>query len=143
MYVETLKRYDRETVLEVIDDTRRNWISSYRALAANIRVPKILLWISTRSPQMKTSPDSVEGIFGRFPQMVNAEMLSAIADAFDDVAMAVSTEGMPAPLLSRFTGLPVSIKLDGGWLSSNGYYPSQQLHMRAAQALEPLVRKRL
>jgi len=141
LYREMLQQHDRGTVLQVIDDTRRNWIENYRLLAERIRVPKILLWISTREPEFQENPESVKGIFGEFPQMVNTRMFRSIADCFDEVAMAISTEGIPAPFWSRFTGLPIHIKINGGSSPVNSYYPSQQLHLRAAQSLEPLVRK--
>jgi hypothetical protein len=135
MYAELLRLHPRDEVIDVVSQTRRNWIDSYRALAAQIRVPKILLWVSTREPDFKETVKSVHGIFGKYPQMVNAHMLASITDSFDAVAMAVAPPETPA-LLSRFTGLPIDVE-------SAGYYPSQQLHIRAAQALEPLVRRYL
>lgn len=140
LYAEIIRNHDSATVLQLVNETRANWIESYRALAAEIHPPKILLWISTRPPEYDLSPSSVPGLFGGFPQMVNAEMLASIAPWFDRVAVVSSNEGMPAPLWSRFTGLPILIKRGDVTFTSNNYYPSQQLHMRAAQALEPLLR---
>ena len=143
LYEEMIRKHDSARVLEIVEETRRNWIESYRALAAEIHVPKILLWISTRRPGYELSTSSVHGIFGGFPQMVNEDMLATISPWFDRVAEVTSKEGMPAPLWSRFTGLPIRVKRGAATVASNKYYPSPQMHMRAAQALEPLLREYL
>ena len=143
LYAEIIRDYDSDAVLQVVNDTRQNWIASYRALAAEIRVPKILLWISTRPPEYELSTSSLRGVLGAFPQMVNAEMLAAITPSFDRVVVATSPDGMPTPFRSRFTGLPIRIMRHGELITSNRYYPSQHLHMRAAQLLEPCLREYL
>lgn len=142
VYAEMLREREVDEVLEVVEETRRNWIDSYKALAAEIKVPKILLWISTRQPDYDCSTSDVHRLFGGFPQLVNAEMLASAAQSFDRLAVATSNEGMPVPLWNRFKGEPARAR-PGAPLPSNNYYPSQQMHIRAAQVLEPLLQELL
>jgi hypothetical protein len=140
LYAEILRDRDAAEVLDVVEETRRNWVESYQALAAEIRVPKILLWFSTRSPEYDFSTSNVHRLFGGFPQLVNAEMLASAAQAFDRLAIATSNEGMPVRLWNRFTGEPARAARGDVAMTSNNYYPSQHMHIRAAQVLEPLLR---
>ena len=139
MYAELLRDHDASEVVDVVNETRKNWVESYKALADEIRVPKILLWISTRSPEYDFSTKNVHTLFGGFPQLVNAEMLAAAAQSFDRLAVVTSNEGMPVQLWNRFTGEPA--RAARGGMTSNNYYPSQHMHIRAAQVLEPLLQE--
>ena len=143
VYAEILRDYDAAEVLDVVNETRKNWVESYQALAAEIRVPKILLWFSTRSPEYDCSTSNVHSLFGGFPQLVNAEMVASAAQAFDRLAVATSNEGMPVALWNRFTGEPARAARGGVAKTSNNYYPSQHMHMRAAQVLEPMLQEYL
>ena len=143
MYEEILRNHDPSEVIDIVNETRKNWVESYKALADEIRVPKILLWISTRSPEYDFSTKNVHTLFGGFPQLVNAEMLASAAESFDRLAEVTSNEGMPVPLWNRFTGEPARAKPGGVPLPSNNYYPSQHMHIRAAQVLEPLLQEYL
>jgi hypothetical protein len=142
VYAEILRDYDAAEVLDVVNETRKNWVESYQALAAEIRVPKVLLWISTRSPEYDFSTSNVHALFGGFPQLVNADMLASAAQSFDRLAVATSNEGMPVPLRNRLTGEAARAK-PGVPLPNNNYYPSQQMHIHAAQVLEPLLQEYL
>ena len=139
VYAEILRDYDVAEVLDVVNETRKNWVEAYQALAAEIQVPKILLWFSTRSPEYDLSTSNVHKLFGGFPQLVNAEMLASAAQSFDRLAVVTSNEGMPVPLWNRFTGEPAREGHGAVPLPANNYYPSQQMHIRAAQVLEPLL----
>ena len=139
LYAEIIRDHDEAAVLEVVRETRQNWMDGYRALAAEIRVPKVLLWISMRSPEYELTTSTVHGLFGAYPQMVDAEMVATVAKEFDGLAVATSQDGMPTRFRSRFTGLQARVVRNGRETSSNNYYPSQQLHMLAAQTLEPML----
>lgn len=144
LYAEILRDHDASEVLDIVNETRKNWVESYKALAEEIRVPKILLWISTRSPEYDFSTSNVHRLFGGFPQLVNGEMLASAAESFDRLAEVTSNEGMPVPLWSRFTGEPARAARAGvAAMTSNNYYPSQHMHIRAAQVLEPLLQEYL
>lgn len=143
IYDELLRNHDAAEVLDIVNETRKNWVDSYRALAAEIRVPKILLWFSTRSPEYECSTSNVHRLFGGFPQLVNEEMLASVAPSFDRVAVATSNEGMPVTMWNRFTGGPARPRPGGAAVTSNNYYPSQHMHIHAAQVLEPILQEYL
>jgi hypothetical protein len=54
-YRELLANESVETVVAIVAETRENWVKSYSGLLEAIRVPKILFWFSTRSPDYEES----------------------------------------------------------------------------------------
>jgi hypothetical protein len=139
-YRELLENESVETVAAIVEETRENWIKSYSELFEAIRVPKILFWFSTRSPQYEESySGNIYEFFGEFPQLVNSAMVERIKPFADEYVECVSSRGLPQHLISRFTGNPTSIRhradLDGGWHEYNPYYPSPEMHAEAFEAL--------
>lgn len=148
-----------EYIKQLIHESREEWMKQYRILITNLRVPKILFWFSTRSPdyQVRYYSLSLKGILGDFPQLVNREMLTAITGLCDDYVECITNEGLPQVLRNRFTGQPARIPplfQDEGTLrldplrilrqiisrgSLQSYYPSQQMHERAAEVLERVL----
>ena len=65
----------------------------------------------------------------------------------DEYVECISTRGLPQPLISRFTGEPVSVMhradLGGGGRHFNPYYPSPEMHADAFDALEEACRDTL
>jgi hypothetical protein len=127
----------------VIEETRANWILSYRTLLEKITVPKILFYFSKRKPEYSPRYYSVNSLFGAFPQLVNQSMLDVLRPLADGWVECVSRRGSPQRLHSRFTGRPVAINLShdrpdfhGTW-RKNSYYPSPEMHEDAANALLP------
>jgi len=132
-------------VRRVVEETRRAWVESYRRLLARIDVPAILFWFSRRHPAYVASPRSVSSLFGAFPQLVNSEMVAEVRGLCDYYVECVTERGSPQPLMSRFTGKPVTVDpaLDrpdfaGPPWTHNRYYPSPEMHVDAAEALHSL-----
>jgi hypothetical protein len=135
-----------ERVEAIVAETRDNWVDSYSALVAAIQVPTILFWFSTRSPDYEEDYSSnIYAFFGEFPQLVNRSMVERIKDLGDEYVECISGRGLPQPLVSRFTGEPVSVAhradLGGQWKAFNPYYPSPEMHVDAAAALMEVCRK--
>ncbi|MDS9468936.1 DUF6473 family protein [Paracoccus sp. MBLB3053] len=147
-----------EELRAVLRETRDNWLASYQALFAEITVPIILLWFSKRSPGLHRGKklvwwwqryDNVHAMFGKFPQLVNSQMMRVIAPEAAHYVECVSSRGSPQRLIDRFTGEPTTINTSddrpdftGVW-SYNAYYPSPEMHEDAADLLEPVCRKLL
>jgi len=71
-------------------------------------------------------------------------MISEIKKYSDEYVKCVSKRGIPQPLISRFTGKPVIVKMfKGNEITQNTYYPSPEMHIDAANALETVCRKYL
>ena len=127
----------------IVEETRRAWIESHRMLLARIDVPVILFWFSRRSPAYVMKLGNPSSLFGEFPQLVNPEMVAAVRRLCDYYVECVTDQGSPQPLISRFTGKPVTVDpaldrpdLGGGSLwTHNHYYPSPEMQEDAAEGL--------
>ena len=132
------------TVRTIVEQTRMNWIASYRTLFSVLAVPTVLLWFSTREPAYTPAYGNVHDMFGAFPQLVDATMLAEIRGLADGYVEVVSSRGRPQRLLSRFTGKPVSITgrtdLGSRHLEYNTYYPTPEMHLDASRSLVPVCR---
>lgn len=130
-------------VSRVVQETRDNWLASYRRILDGLTAPTVLFWFSSRRPEYRQASDSVSGLFGEFPQLVNADMLRALRAECDEFASCVSRRGLPQKLRDRETGEAVTIR--DSWTSApwelNWYYPSPEMHQDAAEALEGPCRR--
>jgi hypothetical protein len=130
-------------VERVVEETRRNWIASYRRLLARMTAPNLLFWFSTRRPSYRQGADGVSALFGEFPQLVNGAMIEALRPDCDSVVSCVSRRGLPQILRDYRTGEPVTVRDE--WTATpwevNAYYPSPEMHEDAADALEGPCRR--
>jgi hypothetical protein len=142
-FEDLLKTAPRALVARIVEETRRNWLDSYKALLAKVTVPTILFWFSTRRPRYRPAYDSVKGLFREFPQLVNEAMVRSLRRECERFAACVSRRGLPQRLIDRETGEAVTIW--DPWTSApwdmNWYYPSPEMHADAADALEAACRK--
>jgi hypothetical protein len=139
---EHIRTEPKELLIRIVGETRQSWCASYDRLLSAIRVPKILLWLSTRTPAYKQGWRSLPELFGSFPQLVNEEMVYMIRRHCELYVECTSTKGLPQALKDRFTGEEVTVS--DPWTSQpwsmNWYYPSPQMHQDAADTLEPHCR---
>jgi hypothetical protein len=139
-FAELLVTQTRACVARIVEETRESWRSSYRQLLANIVPRKILFWFATRTPHYRQGWQDVQALFGPFPQLVNAAMIADVRRECDRYVECVTGRGLPQPLIDRFTGLQTTVS--DLWTSrpwtENWYYPSPEMHVAAACALEPV-----
>jgi hypothetical protein len=140
-YRDLLENESAETVTAIVEETRANWVRSYSMLLGAIQVPTILFWFSERPADYEESYTDVLGLFGKFPQLVNRSMLEQVRDLSDEYVECISARGFPQPLVSRFTGEPVSVDFAGNRRDFNAYYPSPEMHEDAADALLEACRR--
>lgn len=134
---ELLARRDPRFLKRIVEETRDNWVRSCEELLDQISVPKILFWFSTRKPDYHEDMASdLQGLFGEFPQLVNAPMIGRVRGKADAYVEYVSKKGLPQTFVSRFTGerVVVTDPWSGVW-EKNWYYPSPRMHQEAARAL--------
>lgn len=140
-YNELIKNNSKDFIKNIIEETRENWVQNNILLLKQITVPKILFWFSVREPKYQEKFRSSMELFGYFPQLVNDSMLVRLISYADCYVEAVSSEGLPQKLKSRFTGEEVSITkrsdLGGEKKYANDYYPSPEMHKLAADKLIP------
>jgi hypothetical protein len=141
-FEELLATSGRRFVRRIVAETRQSWRDSYRSLLSAIRVPKISFWFSTRPPDYSESLRNVPKLFGAYPQLVNAEMVTRVRWNADHYVQCTSSRGLPHRLVDRFTGEPTAV--EDPWTSAkwteNWYYPSPEMHEDAAAKLEPSCR---
>lgn len=141
----------------LLRESRSTYIRDFKALMDLITVPKILLWFSERKPSYMPRYDSAGWLLGRFPHLVNEKMVGNLSQLADRYVECVSNRGLPQPLISRFSGGPVTVDLradkkpldgtsgetaslyEGTW-ETNAYYPSPEMHEDAANVLEASCR---
>jgi hypothetical protein len=139
LYKQLLGEKADDEIFSIISETRDNWVREYKELSSMISVPTILLWMSSRNPQYKIGTDSIQSLFGGFPQLVDKASFDRISAFFDHAVISVTDAGMPAPLISRFTGRPSPVQRDRHKMRVNNYYPSQEQHINAALKLKPIL----
>lgn len=130
----------------LLHETRKNWLASYSQLLGSIRVPKVLLWFSKRTPDYRESYEDLHHFMGIYPQLVTDEMVEAVARQADHYVQCTTDRGSPQALVSRFDGSPVEIDLGqdradfaGQTWKDNRYYPSPEMHQDAADRLSKTV----
>jgi len=122
----------------VFKDIQSNYMAEMNELLNQIRIPKVLVWFSQRSPDIKFSADPQE-FLGQYPHFVDRKMFSQLKLKCDASIELVSTSGLPANLLDRKTGEPVPVFESQETPTQNVYYPSQEMHDELAAALIPTV----
>jgi len=144
-YEDLLINHNVDYVKQIVEETRETWVNNYKELMAQIKVPIVLFWISTRTPDYEEKYNSVYQLFGGFPQLINKEALDQIIPHAQDYVECVTGRGLPQKLTSRFgSEIPV-INLNGKIIEQpvNNYYPSPEMHEDATNALEPACKKLL
>lgn len=143
-FKELLLTRDKVFIKKIVHETRENWLISFKCLLEAIKVPKILFWFSTRRPHYKEEYLSIPKLFSEFPQLVNSLMVRHLKNYADAYVECVSSRGLPQILTSRFTGYPTTIQdAWGGAWTENWYYPSPEMHLDGADALERVCKKYL
>jgi hypothetical protein len=143
-FYEEILRQDEGLAREIVAETRANYVRTMIELLESIRVPKILFWISVRTPeyQERWSPP-VHGLLAEFPQLVNRQMVNELLPYCQRYVEYVSRVGLPQPLPQRSdvetANLELPAKLPQAELTCmNRYYPSPEMHEEAAARLRPV-----
>jgi hypothetical protein len=138
-YEDLLKTKNINKIRFIVEETRDNYVKHFIELLNLLAVPKILFWFSERNPYYTESFDNVHNLFGKFPHLVNREMIEIIKPFADYYVGCITDEGMPQLLISRFTGKPVAIETSTLQGKFNTYYPSPEMHQSAFITLYRLI----
>jgi len=132
-----LAAFGRREVRRIIQETRDNWVAEFTSLIDEVARPSTLLWFSKRTPAHRVRLHSLEAVFGAFPQLVDEQMVEAVARHTEHYVECVTSRGSPQPLTTPVkpndanTGEPD----DQVW-TENTYYPSPEMHEDASTALQ-------
>jgi hypothetical protein len=119
---------DREAN-RVLRESQAAYVEAMRSLLDAIEPPTISLWISSREPVFANCAD-LEASKRGSPQLITAEMVSAVVPLTDRFVAVVSQAGIPNEIRD----------LEGSVARTNRYYPSPEMHRLAADELAPVVR---
>jgi hypothetical protein len=138
------KALDRPSFVEVVLETRENFIRQYEALAAMITVPKILLFVGKNPPlpDAKENEGSgrVQDMIGSHPHMVTKSVFERISAFFDSSLMVHGSEGFDSRLVNRLNGRYCSIKRSETYtVSKHDAYIPPFLHAKTAVTLFDVV----
>lgn len=158
---------DLENALKYVQEVRESWLETTQKLVSAIKVPVLFFWFSRRVADYEIDFEAVreqaerrkqgadnshfsDGLSGDFPHYVDGPTARAAIDLCADYAECLSSRGMRQPILNK-RGEPVG-KLSFAalgpehkdqWQSKNIYYPSEEMHQDACEALLPAVRRLL
>ena len=132
-----------EEAIGLLAESKAFWVHEMTALLEAIRVPKILLWFSSRTPEYEPDASSYERYCGDFPQLVDRAMFDAVAKLADETVEVSSRSGLPIRFTNRFTGEEGRCYFGNIYRTSHAYYPSDEMQHEAAERLAPAVRARL
>lgn len=129
---------DPDKFLEVEQELKSAWVARTRMMLDAIHTRKILLWFSERHPDetMRHRPNKE---MLKYPHYVDQPMIDQIAGSVDEVVYCITSDGLPQSLLVE--GEPVLQTPFGMPIRENRYYPSPQMHEKAASMLAaPIAR---
>ena len=138
------KALDRPSFVELVLETRENFIRQYEALAAVITVPTILLFVGKNPPLPETreseGPGQVKDMIGSHPHMVTKSVFERISAFFDFSVMVHGAEGFDSRLVNRLNGRYCSIRRSESYtVTKHDAYIPPLLHARTAVTLFGLV----
>lgn len=155
-----------ENARRYVEEAREAWIRQNLDLIDRLKVPVVFFYYSRRAPdytidmeavrtqveRIRSGDDNgafVDGLMGDFPHMVDGHCVRTVAAACHDYVECLSSRGMGKPLVSRFTGKPVTVEHRDAMgaefaslppMSHNTYYPSDEMHEDARDALLPVIK---
>lgn len=132
-----------EAALELVRESQAHWVEETIELARKLETRKILFWFSVRPIKFTPRADNLKALMGDFPHFVSREMIEEVRPHFDAFVDCTSKRGLPQSLRDRYDNSPVEVNFAGVKRSINTYYPSPEMHLDAAIALEAPMRKLL
>jgi hypothetical protein len=135
---------DRREAIRLVTKWNENYIAAYRRLIKTIGRPVILAWVSDRAPG-DWSVDRLQTVanFGRFPHLVSAQMVAAIAADAHAYVEGPKDVWLPYGMKSRFTGQEVPFYVaEAAWGTTamqNSYYQSYECVKRTFDLLKPVI----
>ncbi len=134
------RNFGELAVRQAADEMRRDYQVNFVDLLAKIRPPKILLWLSTRTPDYADDYEDIPvGVFSAFPQLVNRRMVEELKTFSDEYVECISQSGLPQSLWPGSRSIKGAVSRNG--MLENRYYPTPEIHKEVAEALEEPCRR--
>lgn len=134
-------RQDRALLERTVFETREDYAFYMKALGEVIGKPTVLLWLSRRAPDYQPDWTRQFGILNHYPQLIDRPTVDAIRPSYAGFVECGEPLGLPQKLW-RGDRVGGSTQDENGWLW-NEYYPTPEMHDRAASQLLPICRNLL
>lgn len=125
-----------------VTQSRSGYIALMKQLIETIPSKVHLLWFSDREPFYEMRFDHFNSVFGKFPQLVNEDVVAALKPHAASYIEVASTRGRPQYLYSRFgAGIPKTVDIfpHHNPPYENYYYPTPEMQEDAAQAIADAI----
>lgn len=123
----------------VENEMKNAWIGRTQTLLNAIETRTVLFWFAQRAPDEVVPEDDPE--VSAYPLFVDRAMVETVRGAADGYVEVVSRRGLPQDL--RLDGRAVLHKPSGEPIVQNREFPSPEMHLDAAEALGPEIRRLL
>ncbi|MCX7380359.1 MAG: DUF6473 family protein [Alphaproteobacteria bacterium] len=139
-YWEFLQTEPEDRCKHIREETRANYVAENRELLRQIKVPKMLVFWSSREANYHEGVRDLPAFWGGFPHFVNQQVIDQLKPLSDAYVSCITARGMPAPLSDRLTGLPAIVYPEDRFPNvklrdHNNYYPSPEMHEDVAEAI--------
>ena len=125
-------------VEQAIRETREGYCAHMQQLLRSITVPKVLLYFSDRAPAYTCDYTTLYGILRSPPQLVDDTVVSRLIPFADAYVECASPPDGPQRLWTADHPIDGAKLIDGCLF--NTYYPTPEMHVEAADALERACR---
>ena len=138
-----LEKYDINKVLEIREETRAYIVEGYKNLLSSITVPKILFLFTTRKNKDSANIRNVYDLFGDFPHMITDNIIEKISPQCDRYVECITSRGLPQRFpFKKFNDYEMNfLNKPKRQITHNNYYPTQEMHFDAFDALENTVKE--
>jgi hypothetical protein len=141
-YAEIFPHLSQQEMRDLVNESLHNYLDEYKELDNLIRVPKILLWISSRSPYYNRTWDNVDSLLGKFPHLIDEPTWQTMCSIFPNHVEAVSSDFIKRPLWSERHQKNFTIARRWGEVKTYGpHYAHPRIHILAANNLLDKVRE--
>lgn len=135
-YAKLLNILSHTEMEDLISESIVNLLNEYKQLSQLITVPKLLLWISSRHPKYKRNYDSVGGLLGSFPHLIDEPTYQKMASLFTHSLIVASDKLIDRPLWSETKMTNFTVERPWGKIERySRHYSHPYLHVLAAQMI--------
>jgi|694.fasta_scaffold03838_25 hypothetical protein len=124
IYKEILK--DKNLAENIKIQNRINYLNEMKILFNNIKTNKILLYLSTRTPEYEELYTDIKSYWGGFPHFINRDMIKSMNNLCSNYVECVCADGLPYKIKDKII---------------NNYYHSQEMHDYAYKKLYEYTNK--
>jgi hypothetical protein len=135
IYPPLFEQGNLEKAEQLIEEARETWVQEMTQLISKFTKPCILLWNSKRFPDFKQNKKAYGGYIGKYPQMVNQNMLDRLSPLVDEIVYSIDIDDPVTVFESKFFGGNESCRVGHALQKEWGYYPSKSLLYKTAKSI--------